>query len=357
MGREFGRPDLFVTFTCNPTWVDILNVLERQQCPEDRPDVVARVFKMKLTELLDVCECRATRSHCRSNTFSYINSPCMREGVCIKQYPKEFREKTEEDINGYPIYQRNCTESIRVGTHYLDNGWVVPYNPWLSKKFNAPINVKVCASIKCVKYLYKYVYKGHDAASRRFENDNTLDHDEILSLLDGRYVSAPEAMWRLNEFNISGKSHTVVLLVVHLPDQQATVYQDGLEEETVARAATRQTTLTAWFEPNKNDQDSHNYLYTDIPHYYIFNTSAMKWQKRQRGGEQVIGRMPVVSIQDSERHYLRLLFLRKLGAVSFDDLKTVDGIVCNTFQQACEMQGLLEGDQHWYEILNEAIQT
>ncbi|GBN28218.1 hypothetical protein AVEN_191803-1 [Araneus ventricosus] len=83
----------------------------------------------------------------------------------------------------------------------------------------------------------------------------------------------------------------------------------------------------------------------------------MKWQKRQRGGEQVIGRMNVVNIQDSERYYLRLLLLRKLGGVSFEDLKTVDGIECNTFQQACKMQGLLEGDQYWYGTLNEAIQT
>ncbi|GBN71711.1 hypothetical protein AVEN_218531-1 [Araneus ventricosus] len=76
-----------------------------------------------------------------------------------------------------------------------------------------------------------------------------------------------------------------------------------------------------------------------------------------KGGEQVIARMPVVNIQDSERYYLRLLLLRKLGPVSFDNLKTVDGIVCNIFQQACKMQGLLEGDQHWYYALNEAIQT
>ncbi|GBN54455.1 hypothetical protein AVEN_247525-1 [Araneus ventricosus] len=67
--------------------------------------------------------------------------------------------------------------------------------------------------------------------------------------------------------------------------QQAIVYQDGQEEEAVARVATRQTTITAWFELNKNYQDSHNYLYKDIPHYYTFNKSAMKWQKRQRGGE------------------------------------------------------------------------
>ncbi|GBM18222.1 hypothetical protein AVEN_38994-1 [Araneus ventricosus] len=174
------------------------------------------------------------------------------------------------------MYQRKCTECVRVGRHDLDNRWVALYNPWLSKKLNAPINVEVCVSIKSVKYLYKYVYKGHDAASIRFENENTLNHDEILSFLDGRYVSAPEAMWSLNEFNLLEKFHTVVRLAVHLPDQQAIVYQDGQEEEVVARAATRQTTLTAWFELNKNDQDFHNYLYSDIPHYYTFNKSAMK---------------------------------------------------------------------------------
>ncbi|GBL89568.1 hypothetical protein AVEN_87896-1 [Araneus ventricosus] len=170
------------------------------------------------------------------------NSLCTREGVCTKQYPKEFREKTEENVNGYPTYQRKCRESVRVGRHDLDNRWVVPYNPWLSKKSNAPINVEVCASIKSVKYLYKHVYKGHDA-SIRFENENTLDHDEILSFLDGRYVSAPAAMWRLNEFNLSEQSHTVVRLAVHLPNQQAFVYQDGQEEEAVARTATRQHLL------------------------------------------------------------------------------------------------------------------
>ncbi|GBN58986.1 hypothetical protein AVEN_34263-1 [Araneus ventricosus] len=60
---------------------------------------------------------------------------------------------------------------------------------------------------------------------------------------DGRYVSAPEAMWRLNEFNLSEKFHSVVRLAVHLPDQQAIVYQNGQEEEAVARTATRQHLL------------------------------------------------------------------------------------------------------------------
>lgn len=43
--------------------------------------------------------------------------------------------------------------------------WNIPYNPWLSKKFNAHTNVEVYASVKNGKYLSVYVcvHKGHDA--------------------------------------------------------------------------------------------------------------------------------------------------------------------------------------------------
>jgi hypothetical protein len=41
-----------------------------------------------------------------------------------------------------------------------DNQWVVPHNPYLTKMFNAHINVEVSAGIRSVKYLFKYVYKG-----------------------------------------------------------------------------------------------------------------------------------------------------------------------------------------------------
>jgi hypothetical protein len=49
--------------------------------------------------------------------------------------------------------------------HMLDNRWVVPYNPYLIRTFNCHINVEACSSIKSVKYLFKYIYKGHDRAS------------------------------------------------------------------------------------------------------------------------------------------------------------------------------------------------
>ncbi|KAM3356739.1 hypothetical protein P3S68_023453 [Capsicum galapagoense] len=48
-----GYPDLFITFTCNPKWPEIIRFLKiRGLQPEDRPDILTRVFKMKLDHLI-----------------------------------------------------------------------------------------------------------------------------------------------------------------------------------------------------------------------------------------------------------------------------------------------------------------
>ena len=45
--RKFRKPDFFITFTCNPNWPEIKNELLPGQTPQDRPDLITRVFKLK----------------------------------------------------------------------------------------------------------------------------------------------------------------------------------------------------------------------------------------------------------------------------------------------------------------------
>jgi len=49
--RKFGKPDIFLTMTCNPTWDEIKNELYPGQTSQDHPDLVVRVFRAKLEEL------------------------------------------------------------------------------------------------------------------------------------------------------------------------------------------------------------------------------------------------------------------------------------------------------------------
>jgi hypothetical protein len=49
---HFGKPDLFVTFTANPTWEEVVGALFERQSTANRPNIIARVFRAKLKDLI-----------------------------------------------------------------------------------------------------------------------------------------------------------------------------------------------------------------------------------------------------------------------------------------------------------------
>jgi hypothetical protein len=76
------------------------------------------------------------------------NAPCMVDGRCSKHFPKEFREHTLYGENGYPEYARpNNGRRVEKNGFSYDNRYVVPYNAYLSAKYNCHISVEICASV------------------------------------------------------------------------------------------------------------------------------------------------------------------------------------------------------------------
>jgi hypothetical protein len=57
--KIYGRPDLFITFTCNPKWEEVQEELMTGQTHSDRHDLLAREFKQKLIKLMNII----TKSH------------------------------------------------------------------------------------------------------------------------------------------------------------------------------------------------------------------------------------------------------------------------------------------------------
>ena len=54
------------------------------------------------------------------------NSPCMKDGVCSKNYPKDFNANRVAVHNGYPHYE--CRDNglvINIEGNSVDNRWVV----------------------------------------------------------------------------------------------------------------------------------------------------------------------------------------------------------------------------------------
>ncbi|XP_008190127.1 uncharacterized protein LOC103311980 [Acyrthosiphon pisum] len=404
-----GKPNLFITFTCNPSWPEISQNLPRWATASDRPDLVSRVFNAKLKQLMrDI-----TVNNIFGNVDAYVytvefqkrglphahiliilsegsklltaddvdnvvyaflpdpvteprlfdcvtrhmihgpcgtlnpNSPCMVDNSCSKKFPKEYSEETVYIADGgYPKYCRpNNGPVARVRNQEVSNEFVVPYNPYLLAKYDAHINVEVCSTVKSVQYLYKYVYKGHDAATMEVWNGNEID----------RYVSPPEAVWRLFAYKLHDISHTVVRLPVHLENYHNVYFARGQELQGVQNNALPRTKLTAFFALNERNVDARQYLYHEIPTHYTWQASSKEWRLRQRQAHrETLSRMYVVNPLDRDRFHLRLLLLHRRGPRSFRDLKTVNGVVHATYAAAAVALGLLEDDEAWRACMTES---
>lgn len=49
---KFGKPEIFITMTCNPNWQEIRDNLFPGQQVSDRTDLVVRIFSLKLKSVI-----------------------------------------------------------------------------------------------------------------------------------------------------------------------------------------------------------------------------------------------------------------------------------------------------------------
>jgi len=430
--RNFGKPDIFLTFTCNPSWPEITRELPFGQKAHNHPRLCARVFNLKLEELKkDILERHVLG---RVKAYTYViefqkrglphahmllilenddkprdatqydaivcaeipagNTPkkaALRAKVlkhmvhrhrkkcyseedpgnrnCLGGFPKDFVDSTLDTEDSYPHYRRREPNyTTGAGTSIdppaddpvpappvrnagkgakgnrkgakgagqaggqggkgnsgrgkgrghgiatkpeVDNRFVVPYNPYLLEKFDVHMNVEICSSITSVKYLYKYVYKGHDRVMYRLEcadgggdGGNLAPQlpagqaapgaahqapvDEISRYVDARYLTSSEAVWKAMDFPMSGMNPRVDRLPVHLKNEQSVVldaaaegggniaHQQAARQEALDRA--EKTRLTSYFDVCRvnNHADTFNgtyppaeeLTYQQFPQYY-----------------------------------------------------------------------------------------
>ena len=353
--------------------------------PEDKPRTPKDIDKLVSAEIPDKntnpkLHAIVTKHMCHGPCGNVnVNSPCMETKgslkVCGKQFPKEFCSATTVTPNGYPKYRRRAPDDggrtynaqVRGNEFTVDNSWIVPYNPYISLKFNAHINVEVVTSVESVKYIYKYTHKGSDRVVVRLANgqDKDITNDEVERYVNARYIGASEAYWRLYEFPISQRYPAVEKLPLHLENEQVVFFQPDTARAT-AEKSPPETKLTAYFQLNQTDETARNVLYPDMYQFYTYNQQTKKWIKRKRNlrkhptnnPEQMsdtIGRIPIIALNanQSEIYFLRMLLYHRPGATSYADLRTVEGKQCPDFQSACLKLGLLQDDTEIDKVMEE----
>ena len=117
----------------------------------------------------------------------------------------------------------------------------------------------------------------------------------------------------------------------------------------------------------EEDEFAKSLLYSEVPKFYTWNKVSKQFQRRKQGkpvsgwpnlySSDALGRVYTVSPRDQECFFLRLLLVNVRGPKSFDDLKTVNGIVRASFREACFELKLLESDAHWDSTVADAART
>ncbi|CAN6183644.1 unnamed protein product, partial [Urochloa humidicola] len=307
------------------------------------------------------------------------NCPCMKNGMCSKRFPKKFQQETTIDERGFVMYRRRDTGRyvIKNGVK-LDNRYVVPYNMLLLKKYQAHINVEFCNQSNIVKYLFKYVTKGPDQANvifqksgkRKAVSDNyflvnkklrsmdesgtSYSRDEIMEYIQYRYICDKEAYLRILGYELHDKVPAVERFAVHLPNMNTVTYPGRANlASLISTSFLQKTTLTEWFVANQNYPAARELTYCDFPTKWTWNSSARFWKPRGNGSYK-IGRMYNIHPSQGENYYLRMLLMVTKGAQCYEDVRTVDGTLYDTFKEACSARGLLGDDREWFSAFSEA---
>ncbi|AQK55656.1 hypothetical protein ZEAMMB73_Zm00001d051971 [Zea mays] len=288
--RKFGKPDIFLTMTCNPNWDEITRELLPMQSPQDRPDLVVRIFRAKLEELKK----RLTKHDILGKIRAYV-------------YVVEFQKRGLPHVHFLLIMQRKykltCPDQydLLISAEIPDKKkYPELYKMVIKHMMHGPCGL---LNPKCPCTKGRASCKNH--YPRAFSNATSQGKDSY-------------PIYRRRD--------------------------DGRVDRSM---------LTAYFEANRLHEEARGILYRDFPEWYTLQQGKV-WQRRKRNTGGQVGRIVSAYPAEGERFYLRLLLNHVTGATSYADLRTVDGDTLPSFREAAQRRGLLEADDTIDECLNEA---
>ncbi|KAK9671513.1 hypothetical protein RND81_12G035200 [Saponaria officinalis] len=381
--RWAGPPGLFLTFTCNPKWDEIKQFLAKHpgQHPEDRPDVVARVFKIKLNELINDITKKAffgrvltviytiefqkrglphahiclflhpSDKHTDGAAIDKIisaeipnkeedpvgyeavmqymvhgpcgehsyKSPCMVDGKCSKYYPRKFTNETSISEDGYPEYRRrNNGRTGEKNGKTIDNRYIVPHNIDLLVKYDAHLNVEWCNKHRSIKYLFKYMSKGPDMPLASLQ--------EVGGETSNKPIDEIETYLQCRYVSASEACWRMFAFEIQYkqPPVHRLAFHLKDEQEII-------------FEDNEHPED-------------VLRKSG----QGKTTMTEAIGRIYFAPPNSGELYYLRLLLNIVKGDTSYADIRTVDGVIHPSYKAAFNALGLLDEDDEWNVALNES---
>ena len=290
-------------------------------------------------------------------------SRCRRGNRCIYGFPKPITTDTYVDDDGH----------VHLRTRTAEDQWIASHIPELVNELNCHIFVDIVFTVAVFMYLYKYMFKGPDHSQYQFRKlDNQTNSyeqaserkNEVKDYVDGRYLSSPEAAWRILNFQITMKNPTVRALTVHLPGQNIPKFLANDTTSSLIRYFHRpplpQFTNLTYIDYNQQyipyPFREHDPLaedeYLEIP---IAAVPVRKIRKR-RTKKNPVARIQTISPTAGELFYLRCLLMHR-PARSYEDLRTFGHEMFTTFHEAAIHLGLFTTADEGFYAMEEAVSS
>lgn len=345
--RQFGRPDLFITFTCNPEWEEIQSNILHNTKYYDRHDIVARVFNGKVKKMMELLVKKRLYGQVLAHMYSIewqkrglphvhillwlqnkirgddidniicaeipdpnvdqhlyniiiknmVHGPCGssssrnfscmdKDNRCTKHFPKSFSPQTIHGERLETQYRRRSPDDG--GRTFINSKNILVTNQWIvpySPILCKLFNAHINVEVCNSIKSIKYLCKYINKGTDQimFTLTEKEKNDEILCYQIGRYINANEAAWRIFNFDIHQHSPAVEILQIHTPDEQYITIDSSILLDDME--IDRKSTLMAYFELCRTDPFAKTLTYLEIPTYYTWDNrkNERKWNRRKRG--------------------------------------------------------------------------
>ena len=149
------------------------------------------------------------------------------------------------------------------------------------------------------------------------------------------------------------RSLAVERLYFHLENQQHVYWTDDQQiGEVLSKNTIKESMFTALMHSNKIYSYGRDITYHQYISRFVYVARKRCWQPRKQGN--TIGRLIWVPPSAGELFYLRMMLSTAKGAQSYNDIRTVNGVVYPTFRETCFAKGFLGSDQEFISALQEA---
>lgn len=302
-------------------------------------------------------ECEVHRYHRLVTTFmqhEHRDRCQQRTGRCQYHFPHAPTQRTHIDERGFPVYRRRGAQ----------HAWTVEHNRRLLLKYECHLHVTLCVMAVVIKYLYMYAYKGPDFVDVIISEADRLDETQVFSRM--RYVCASYAVTRAIGYDMNVREPSVGRVAPHVPGGDLVVFNEA--QRPAERARRKVTEVERYFARPAGERFDHLLMLQYMDAYVTGAEpprSRMSWpdtipppDRRHVAlrTQPKVHRMYRVLPNAGEVYYVRQLLLH-VPARSFVELRTVDGVLHDTFAAATVARGLVATGREGVAALDEAARA